>query len=160
MLDFLTPQPAAGSMSFEDELHAALDDPSVPVQQDMAAFASVLESVPVVVDTLHHPDRGRRMLRHAFTAFHRAVLAAGWPRLHAQLAADLTYRARLAAQSRNHTGFPLTTPDTNTTPGEPTAPRAYARHAPLQQTGRAAKGPAQSTDADDAPSRLRRDAFQ
>ncbi|MEV0148611.1 MULTISPECIES: hypothetical protein [unclassified Nonomuraea] len=63
-------------MSFEDELHAALDDPSVPVQQDMAAFAGVLETVPVVVDALlHHPDRGRRTLRHAFTVFHQAVLA-------------------------------------------------------------------------------------
>ncbi|MBE1583787.1 DUF5937 family protein [Nonomuraea angiospora] len=97
--DFLTPQPATDSMSFEDELHAALDDPSVPVQQDTAAFAGVLETVPVVVDTLlHHPDRGRRTLRHAFTAFHQAVLAADWPRLHAQLAADVAYRARLAAQ--------------------------------------------------------------
>ncbi|MGW3353095.1 hypothetical protein ACWDA3_58230 [Nonomuraea rubra] len=60
--DFLTPQPAADPMSFEDELHAALDDSSAPVQQDTAAFAGVLETVPVVIDTLmhHHPDRRRR----------------------------------------------------------------------------------------------------
>jgi hypothetical protein len=86
-------------MSFEDELHAALDDPTVPVQQDTAAFAGVLGTVPVVVDTLlHHPDRARRTLRHAFTAFHQAVLAADWPRLHAQLAADVACRARFAAR--------------------------------------------------------------
>ncbi|SDI99460.1 Helix-turn-helix domain-containing protein [Nonomuraea jiangxiensis] len=97
--DFLTPQPSADLMSFEDELHAALDDPSAPVQRDTAAFTGVLKTVPVVVDTLlHHPDRGRRTLRQAFTAFHQAVLAPDWPRLHAQLAADVAYRARLMAQ--------------------------------------------------------------
>lgn len=97
--DFLTPQPSADRMSFEDEIHAALDDPSVPVHDDTAAFAGVLPTVPAIIETLlHHPERGRRTLMHAFTAFHHAVLAADWPRLHAQLAADVAYRARLAAQ--------------------------------------------------------------
>ncbi|WP_187281234.1 DUF5937 family protein [Nonomuraea sp. C10] len=97
--DFLTPQPAAGPMTFEDELHAALDDPAAPVLQDTAAFAGVLETVPPVVGTLlRHPTRARRALRDAFAAFHRAVLAADWPRLRAQLAADVAYRARLAAR--------------------------------------------------------------
>lgn len=97
--DFLTPQPSPGSMSFEDELHAALDDPAAPVRRDTAAFAGVLATVPTVVDTLlRHPDRGRVALMHAFTAFHQAVLADDWPRLHAQLAADVAFRAGIAAR--------------------------------------------------------------
>ena len=97
--DFLTPQPPPQPLSFEEELAAALDDPTVPVAADTAAFAGVLGgSVPVVDDLIQHPDEGRRTLARSFVTLHRAVLAADWPRLQAQLAADVSYRARLAAR--------------------------------------------------------------
>ncbi|MEV6815692.1 DUF5937 family protein [Micromonospora sp. NPDC051296] len=97
--DFLTPQPPARPQSFEDELSAALDDPAAPVVADTVTFAGVLgTTVPVVDDLIQHPDEGRRILARSFVALHRAVLAADWPRMQAQLAADVSYRARLAAR--------------------------------------------------------------
>jgi DNA-binding transcriptional ArsR family regulator len=97
--DFLTPQPPSRPQSFDDELSAALDDPTAPVAEDTAAFAGVLRTtVPVVDDLIQHPDEGRRALARSFVALHRAVLAVDWPRLQAQLAADVAYRARLAAR--------------------------------------------------------------
>ncbi|MDG4797899.1 DUF5937 family protein [Micromonospora sp. WMMD1082] len=97
--DFLTPQPASQPQSFEDELAAALGDPAAPVGPDTVQFATALRTAPPVVDDLiQHPDRSRRALARSFAALHRAVLAPDWPRLQAQLAADVSYRARLAAR--------------------------------------------------------------
>jgi DNA-binding transcriptional ArsR family regulator len=97
--DFLTPEPPAGSLSFDDELSAALDDSNAPVSPDTAAFQRVLRTTPPVVRALmQHPDRSRQVLRRGFAALYRAVLAAEWPRLHAQLAADVAYRSRLATR--------------------------------------------------------------
>lgn len=97
--DFLTPQPSAGTPTFADELAAALDDPSAPVQTDTIAFAAVARTTgKVVEDLVAEPDRGRRALARSFAALHRAVLAPDWPRLHAELAADVAHRARVAAR--------------------------------------------------------------
>jgi DNA-binding MarR family transcriptional regulator len=52
----------------------------------------------VVEALLHHPGRGRQALRRGFVAIYRAVLATAWPRLRAQLAADVAHRSRLAAR--------------------------------------------------------------
>ncbi|MCP2321699.1 DNA-binding transcriptional ArsR family regulator [Hamadaea flava] len=97
--DFLTPQPPTGPLTFDDELAAALADPGLPVEDDTLSFRSVLRTPSKLVeDLLAAPDRGRRALAASFTALHRAVLAADWPRLHAQLAADVAGRARTAAR--------------------------------------------------------------
>ncbi|GIF75115.1 ArsR/SmtB family transcription factor [Asanoa siamensis] len=99
MPDFLTPEPPTVARTFAEEIAAALDDPAARVAADTAAFGAVLRTPMKVVDDLvAHPDRGRRALARSFVALHRAVLADDWPRLHAQLAADVAHRARLAAR--------------------------------------------------------------
>jgi len=97
--DFLTPQPPAEPLTFDDELAAALSDPGLPVEEDTLAFRAVLRTpARVVEDLVAEPDRGRRALAVAFTALYRAVLAADWPSRYAQLAADVAERARTAAR--------------------------------------------------------------
>ncbi|MFF5215938.1 ArsR/SmtB family transcription factor [Micromonospora sp. NPDC000442] len=85
--------------SFQDEIAAALGDPAAPVAADTLAFASVLRTRPALVDDLiQHPHQSRRALARSFVALHRAVLAADWPRMQAQLSADVSARARMAVQ--------------------------------------------------------------
>ncbi|MDG4823175.1 DUF5937 family protein [Asanoa sp. WMMD1127] len=112
MPDFLTPEPPRVARTFAEELAAALDDPGAPVVADTVAFGAVLRTrVRVVDDLVAHPDRGRRTLATSFAALHRALLAEDWPRLHAQLAADVAHRARLAARHGVETMLATLNPD-------------------------------------------------
>jgi len=110
--DFLTPQPSIGASTFAEEFSAALDDSTAPVQADVVAFGAVVRTrVKVIEDLVAHPDRGRRALASSFAALHRAVLADDWPRLHAQLAADIAHRARLTARHGVETMLATLSPD-------------------------------------------------
>jgi biotin operon repressor len=85
--DFLTPRPRSPLTRLADELALISSTPAPIVRRDLAVIGS--------------PLRGRRVLPRivaALTAYWEVCFAPHWPRMHALLEGDVTYRGREIAQ--------------------------------------------------------------